>query len=412
MINTIYSIKAKPFLGEDKRYHYLYQITNLLDGKIYIGIHSTTNLEDGYEGSGILLGRAISKYGLSNFEKEILSFYNNRIELANAEFEIVNEEFVNNPNTYNMTIGGEIQDRWKDNSYIEYIIEMCRENAKKQWADPDMRRKMIESINTEEARIKKSEGNKRAWQRKDYQELISKRRKEKWEDSDFRERMMNHLQSDKQRKLMSELATQRFKGKSLTEEHKKKIGESQRGKTITEEQRRRISESRKNSTVGKIAVLCLDKEFNIVQKYKCMNDITIEKKFQYRTIMKALNECTMLGGFYYCREKDYNQFVAYMNGESDEKPIIEINNSQSKKLKGQGNDPVYKIDQELNIIKEYESMTLACEEFTGSRCTLSTYVKTQKLYKDGYYYIKKKDYKNFIQSKSIISTLNENFFEE
>lgn len=413
MINTIYSINAKPFLGEDKRYHYLYQITNLLDGKIYIGIHSTTNLEDGYEGSGILLGRAISKYGLNNFEKEILSFYNNRMEVAKAEFEIVNEEFVNDPNTYNMTIGGEVQDRWKDDSYIEYISEVCRESAKKQWADPKMREKMIKSINTEEARHKKSEGNKRAWQRQDYQELISKRRKEKWDDPDFRERMMNHLQSDKQRKLLGELASQRFKGKPLSEEHKKKIGDSQRGKTMTEEQRKRVSEGRKNTTVGKIAVLCLDENFNIVQKYKCMNEVVVENKINYRTLLRDMQNCTITNdGYYYCREKDYDQFVAYMNGETNEKPVIEINKKQSEKLKGQGNDPVYKIDQGLNIVKVYASMTLANEDFMGARCYLTECVKTQALYKDGYYYIKKKDYEAFIQSNSIHSTLNENLFGE
>lgn len=404
MINTIYSINAKPFLGEDKRYHYLYQITNIVNGKIYIGIHSTTNLEDGYEGSGTLLGYAISKYGLNNFEKEILSFYNNRMEVAKAEFEIVNEEFVNDPNTYNMTIGGEVQDRWKDDSYIEYISEVCRESAKKQWADPKMREKMINSLNTEEVKRKQSESSKERWQRQDYQELISKRRKEKWDDPDFRERMMNHLQSDKQRKLLGELASQRFKGKPLSEEHKKKIGDSQRGKTMTEEQRKRVSEGRKNTTVGKIAVLCLDENFNIVQKYKCMNEVVVENKINYRTLLRDMQNCTITNdGYYYCREKDYDQFVAYMNGETNEKPVIEINKKQSEKLKGQGNDPVYKIDQDLNIVKEYESMSLTENEFPGSYCTLLKYVKTQALYKDGYYYIKKKDYEAFIQSRAYIA---------
>ena len=407
MINTIYSINAKPFLGEDKRYHYLYQITNIVNGKIYIGIHSTTNLEDGYEGSGTLLGRAISKYGLNNFEKEILSFYNNRMEVAKAEFEIVNEEFVNDPNTYNITIGGEIQDRWKDDSYIEYISEVCRESAKKQWANPEMREKMINSLNTEEVKRKQSEKSKENWQRQDYQELISKRRKEKWDDPDFRERMMNHLQSDKQRKLLGELASQRFKGKPLAEEHKKKIGDAHRGKIVTEEQRKHMSEGKKNSTVGKIAVLCLDENFNIVQKYKCMNEVVVENKINYRTLLKDMQNCTITNdGYYYCREKDYDQFVAYMNGETNEKPVIEINKKQSEKLKGQGNDPVYKIDQDLNIVKVYASMTLANEDFMGARCYLTECVKTQALYKDGYYYIKKKDYEAFIQSNSIHSTLN------
>lgn len=477
MINTIYSINAKPFLGEDEKYHYLYQITNIANGKIYVGIHSTTNLNDGYSGSGKVIIRAIEKSGEENFIKEIKCFYKNREELAKAENEIVNEEFIKDENTYNLVIGGGMRDRWSDESFCSYMSETMKEywkdeeyrnshieilkgnwndehirskmaesikrslntpeskekrsiqqrevwkqeelreksrqNAKKQWADPEIREKMINSLNTEEVKRKQSEKSKENWQRQDYQELISKRRKEKWEDPDFRERMMKHLQSEETRKRLSESATQRFKGKPLSEEHKKKIGDSQRGKTMTEEQRKRVSEGRKNTTVGKIAVLCLDENFNIVQKYKCMNEVVVENKINYRTLLKDMQNCTITNdGYYYCREKDYDQFVAYMNGETNEKPVIEINKKQSEKLKGQGNDPVYKIDQDLNIIKVYASMSLTENEFPGSYCTLLKYVKTQALYKDGYYYIKKKDYESFIQSNSIHSTLNENLFGE
>jgi len=50
--------------------HYIYKTTNLITKKFYIGKHSSQNIEiDTYLGSGILLERAIKKYGKHNFKK-------------------------------------------------------------------------------------------------------------------------------------------------------------------------------------------------------------------------------------------------------------------------------------------------------------------------------------------------------
>lgn len=87
-------------------YHYFYKITNLINGKFYYGVHNTNNLEDGYMGSGKLILEAYKKYGIENFNKEILKYFDTMDEAFQYEHKIVNEEMINNPDCYNIQIGG------------------------------------------------------------------------------------------------------------------------------------------------------------------------------------------------------------------------------------------------------------------------------------------------------------------
>ena len=63
--------------------HYVYQIENLVNNKIYIGKHSTSNMDDGYMGSGKLLIKAIKKDGIENFKKTILCFFETEDQVGN-----------------------------------------------------------------------------------------------------------------------------------------------------------------------------------------------------------------------------------------------------------------------------------------------------------------------------------------
>lgn len=83
--------------------HYLvYKITNKINDKFYIGAHKTNNKDDDYMGSGLSLKKAIQKYGLDNFSKEILVECNSSEEMYQKEKELV----VVDDNTYNLKLGG------------------------------------------------------------------------------------------------------------------------------------------------------------------------------------------------------------------------------------------------------------------------------------------------------------------
>lgn len=84
----------------------IYKTTNIINGKVYIGLHETEDVQDGYLGSGIFLKKAIRKYGAENFKKEILFVFDNKEDMIAKEKELVNEEFVKRQDTYNMSMGG------------------------------------------------------------------------------------------------------------------------------------------------------------------------------------------------------------------------------------------------------------------------------------------------------------------
>lgn len=90
----------------NKKYHYFYKITNLINNHFYYGVHNTDNLEDGYIGSGKRLHIAYQKYGIENFKKEILKYFDTAKEAFEYEAEYVNEELVKDPDCYNIINGG------------------------------------------------------------------------------------------------------------------------------------------------------------------------------------------------------------------------------------------------------------------------------------------------------------------
>jgi hypothetical protein len=88
-------------------FYIIYKITNIVNGKIYIGKHETENLHDGYLGSGIAIREAVRKHGKHNFEKEIMFIFDTAQEMNDKERELISEDFIKSKETYNLGVGGE-----------------------------------------------------------------------------------------------------------------------------------------------------------------------------------------------------------------------------------------------------------------------------------------------------------------
>ena len=165
---------------EEKKYNYIYRITCLKNERYYIGMHSTNNLEDGYLGGGKRIRNSVKKHGKENHRKEIIEFFKNRGELRSREIQIINEDLLNDPLCMNINLGG-------DGGWLKEWQSKGATNANnKNWKDPDYAEKM---------------------------KLVSfKVMNDLWKDPEFC-------------KKVTDAASKSFKGKTHTEDTRRKIGE-------------------------------------------------------------------------------------------------------------------------------------------------------------------------------------------
>lgn len=195
----------------------IYRITNLINGKTYIGQHKYEILDDNYMGSGILLHRAYDKYGIENFKKEIICKniqYKETIDDM-ERFYIKKEHEQNSFGCYNIAEGGEGGNTYKGRTQEEMEL------TKKKMSE-SLKGKNKGKHHSEEARKKISEAHKgkATWNGKHH--------------------------SEESKKKMSES----HKGKKLSEEHRKKLSEVGKGKHHSEETKMKISEAKKGQHKG------------------------------------------------------------------------------------------------------------------------------------------------------------------
>lgn len=122
-------------------------------------MHSTSNLEeDGYMGSGKLIGYSIRKYGKKNHVKEILEFLPNRVELAAREKEIVNKELLSHKECLNLKEGGDGGRVLSDESFNNFQTAGTLAFQDKMKNDPDFRTSFSEATSLSNKKRKRGWG--------------------------------------------------------------------------------------------------------------------------------------------------------------------------------------------------------------------------------------------------------------
>lgn len=89
--------------------HYVYEVTNNINGRKYIGKRSCKCPieKDLYFGSGIAIKEALKKYGVENFSKDIIKTFNTSEEAFKYEEYLISKlDCVNDVKYYNMARGG------------------------------------------------------------------------------------------------------------------------------------------------------------------------------------------------------------------------------------------------------------------------------------------------------------------
>lgn len=245
-----------------QKQYYIYCISNLINGKTYIGQHKTNNLNDSYMGSGKILHKAYKKYGKENFSKKIIAICETQ-ENAN----ILEKVFIKlyreiGKAEYNVATGGTggqdgrkhtveernkiakaSSERWKRDGYKEQVGEKIS--------------KALKGMKRKESAWNKGKSTGMHWWTNGVENILSKECPEGFVKgktiSDKEKKRLKtqnigriHIVSEETRKKISETNKRNpnrgMLGKKHSEETKRKMSEKAKNKIVSEGTRKKISE--------------------------------------------------------------------------------------------------------------------------------------------------------------------------
>lgn len=170
----------------DRMYYYTYKVQCTAVGwedYYYLGQHTTSNLDDGYKGSGTKLWEYYKQYP-NDYTFTILAFYKSKNELNIAEQKLIGDLWKTDEYCLNMTVGG--VGSWpscKGKHLSDEHRQKISESNKKKLNTLEVKQKMSKSQKgkhkTDEHRQKISESNKGkpAWPKGRPQSEESKRKR-------------------------------------------------------------------------------------------------------------------------------------------------------------------------------------------------------------------------------------------
>jgi len=213
---------------------YNYITTNIINGKQYVGMHASDDIEnDQYLGSGHAILRAIKKYGRENFKRDILCVSENKEIAHKNEKKLIKEHNTLNPNGYNLSPTGGLG---VGGSHSKESLKKMSENRKgiKAWN---------EGIKHSEEAIDKMKAAKAK-----YKPWLGRKHTEE-QKRKIGEANSKRIVTDETKQKLREINL----GRKQSEETKKKIGESLKGRVFSEEHRRKIGEANKRRKYKKLS---------------------------------------------------------------------------------------------------------------------------------------------------------------
>lgn len=213
-----------------KEFFFIYKTTNLINGRYYIGIHRTKNLEDEYLGSGFVLNDAIKKYGKANFKREILEFFNSYEEAAEAERNLVTADFIKDSKNYNICEGGGYPPRYEGIKHPSYGKKRPDASVRMKHNNPSKLHHVKEKIKDTVVVID-SDGDKFRVKKDDPRYLSGELIQINKGKVTVKDKNGNifHCEKDDPRYLSGELIPAQS-GKIVSEETRKRISESNKGR--------------------------------------------------------------------------------------------------------------------------------------------------------------------------------------